>query len=86
MSSTLRLTSSDGLQIAHYEWGESGHGGSDKPHVPASCGEQRMGEDLGSLLEATGVAEMDLVGYWMGAVVALLLDAGLAPSIVEYLG
>jgi pimeloyl-ACP methyl ester carboxylesterase len=52
-----------------------GHGESDKPHDAASYGEQRMARDLCGLLEATGVREIDLVGYSMGAVVALLFAA-----------
>jgi pimeloyl-ACP methyl ester carboxylesterase len=52
-----------------------GHGKSDKPHDPASYGEQRMASDLGALLDVTGVGEIDLVGYSMGAVVALLFAA-----------
>jgi pimeloyl-ACP methyl ester carboxylesterase len=53
-----------------------GHGDSDKPYDAASYGEQRMASDLGGLLEAIGVGEIDLVGYSMGAVVALLFAAG----------
>jgi pimeloyl-ACP methyl ester carboxylesterase len=111
------FSTSDGLQIAYYEWGGGGseppvvlhhgfvanasanweapgvvgalvgagrrvlapdargHGESDKPHDAASYGEQRMARDLGGLLEATGVGEIDLVGYSMGAVVSLLFAA-----------
>jgi len=113
--STQCFTSSDGVQIVFYEWGERervppvvlhhgfvaharanwqmtgvvdallragrrviapdarGHGESAKPHDPASYGEQRMAHDLGELLDARGVGEIDLVGYSMGAVVSLLL-------------
>jgi pimeloyl-ACP methyl ester carboxylesterase len=49
-----------------------GHGESDKPHDPARYGEARMAEDVSDLLRATGVGEIDLVGYSMGAVVSLL--------------
>jgi pimeloyl-ACP methyl ester carboxylesterase len=52
-----------------------GHGESDKPHDAARYGERRMARDLGELLKATGVGEIDLVGYSMGAVVALLFAA-----------
>jgi pimeloyl-ACP methyl ester carboxylesterase len=49
-----------------------GHGGSDKPHDPARYGEDRMARDLGELLDHLGCDEIDLVGYSMGAVVALI--------------
>jgi pimeloyl-ACP methyl ester carboxylesterase len=49
-----------------------GHGGSEKPHDPRCYGEQRMARDLAVLLEVIGAAQIDLVGYSMGAVVALI--------------
>ncbi len=49
-----------------------GHGASEKPHDPGRYGEQRMARDLAALLEVVGESEIDLVGYSMGAVVALL--------------
>jgi pimeloyl-ACP methyl ester carboxylesterase len=49
-----------------------GHGSSEKPHDPARYGEERMARDLGSLLDMLGVARIDLVGYSMGAIVALI--------------
>ena len=49
-----------------------GHGRSGKPHDAASYGEDRMARDLALLVRETGEAEIDLVGYSMGAVVALL--------------
>ena len=49
-----------------------GHGGSDKPHDPARYGEDRMARDLSELLDRLGCDEVDLVGYSMGAVVALI--------------
>lgn len=49
-----------------------GHGQSGKPHDPASYGEQRMARDLAVLLEVTGEPRIDLVGYSMGAIVALI--------------
>jgi pimeloyl-ACP methyl ester carboxylesterase len=52
-----------------------GHGASDRPHEPARYGEGRMAQDLSGLLLATGLGEIDLVGYSMGAVVALLFAA-----------
>ena len=52
-----------------------GHGDSDKPHDPARYGEQRMARDLAVLLDVLGAPQVDLVGYSMGAVVALILSA-----------
>ena len=52
-----------------------GHGSSDKPHDAHSYGERRMAEDLSRLLDATGVGEIDLVGYSMGAMISLLFAA-----------
>jgi pimeloyl-ACP methyl ester carboxylesterase len=49
-----------------------GHGRSEKPHDPRFYGEQRMARDLGVLLEVIGARQIDLVGYSMGAVVALI--------------
>jgi pimeloyl-ACP methyl ester carboxylesterase len=49
-----------------------GHGSSQKPHDPAYYGEQRMAEDLVGLLAALRLEQIDLVGYSMGAIVALL--------------
>jgi pimeloyl-ACP methyl ester carboxylesterase len=53
-----------------------GHGRSEKPHDPAAYGEQRMARDVGVLLDETGVGRVDLVGYSMGAVVALIFASG----------
>ncbi len=53
-----------------------GHGHSEKPHDPARYGEQRMARDLAVLLDTTGMEEVDLVGYSMGAVVSLLFAGG----------
>lgn len=50
-----------------------GHGSSEKPHDPARYGEQQMARDLGVLLDTVGAEEVDLAGYSMGAIVALLL-------------
>jgi pimeloyl-ACP methyl ester carboxylesterase len=52
-----------------------GHGRSEKPHDPAVYGEQRMARDLAALLDLIGAAQVDLVGYSMGAIVALLLSS-----------
>jgi len=49
-----------------------GHGRSDKPHDAAAYGESRMARDLSCLLDELKLAEVDLVGYSMGATVALL--------------
>jgi pimeloyl-ACP methyl ester carboxylesterase len=49
-----------------------GHGHSQKPHDPARYGEQRMAKDLAVLLDTIGAREVELVGYSMGAIVALL--------------
>ena len=53
-----------------------GHGRSGKPHDPASYGEQRMARDLAGLLDEIAAPRVDLVGYSMGAVVALILSSG----------
>lgn len=49
-----------------------GHGNSGKPHDPACYGEARMAEDVTTLIDVLAEPEVDLVGYSMGAVVALL--------------
>src|ERR1700722_5090487 len=45
-----------------------GHGSSEKPHDPGRYGEDRMARDLAVLLDVTGAAQVDLVGYSMGAI------------------
>jgi pimeloyl-ACP methyl ester carboxylesterase len=50
-----------------------GHGHSEKPHDPDRYGEQRMARDLAILLDTIAAREVDLVGYSMGAIVALIL-------------
>lgn len=52
-----------------------GHGRSEKPHDPDRYGEQRMARDLAILLDTTGARQVDLVGYSMGAIVALILTS-----------
>jgi pimeloyl-ACP methyl ester carboxylesterase len=49
-----------------------GHGRSGKPHDPGRYGEARMASDLAQLLDILSTPVVDLVGYSMGAVVALL--------------
>lgn len=49
-----------------------GHGHSDKPHDPARYGEHTMSRDLSMLLDVLELAEVDLVGYSMGGVVAAI--------------
>lgn len=53
-----------------------GHGDSDKPHDPASYGQQRMARDVGMVLDGLGVGGFDLAGYSMGALVAAEVAAG----------
>jgi pimeloyl-ACP methyl ester carboxylesterase len=52
-----------------------GHGRSDHPHDPSLYGEARMAVDVSQLPDSLGVDEFDLVGYSMGAIVALLVAA-----------
>ncbi len=49
-----------------------GHGASGKPHDPSVYGEDKMARDLRQLVDVVGAAQVDLVGYSMGALVALL--------------
>jgi pimeloyl-ACP methyl ester carboxylesterase len=50
-----------------------GHGRSGKPRDPARYGERTMAGDLRMLVDILGSAEFDLVGYSMGAIVALIV-------------
>ena len=50
-----------------------GHGLSDKPHDAAFYGEARMARDVVELLDHLHLTRVDLFGYSMGAVVALLV-------------
>lgn len=50
-----------------------GHGGSDHPHDSAHYGEARMASDISAFVTHLGVESFDLVGYSMGAIVALLV-------------
>jgi pimeloyl-ACP methyl ester carboxylesterase len=61
-----------------------GHGDSDKPHDSSRYGEPNMARDLEALLGVLEIAEIDLAGYSMGAVVALLL-ASAHPAVVRRL-
>ncbi len=49
-----------------------GHGESDKPHESSRYGEERMALDIAELLDNEGLSEIDLVGYSMGGIVALI--------------
>jgi pimeloyl-ACP methyl ester carboxylesterase len=49
-----------------------GHGRSGKPHDQNAYGESLMVKDLACLLDELGLHQVDLVGYSMGATVALL--------------
>lgn len=49
-----------------------GHGESDKPHDPAFYGEERMARDVCELIDHLAVPAIDLAGYSMGAIVALI--------------
>src|ERR1700691_4449331 len=49
-----------------------GHGRSEKPHDAARYGGESVARDLAVLLDTIGAAQVDLVGYSMGAIVALL--------------
>ncbi|MGW2116964.1 alpha/beta fold hydrolase [Streptomyces zhihengii] len=71
-----------------------GHGASGRPHDPARYGEARMAQDVMALIDVLGEPRFDLVGYSMGAVVALitatrdprvrrLVVAGVGAGVVE---
>ncbi|SDU12583.1 alpha/beta fold hydrolase [Halopseudomonas salegens] len=53
-----------------------GHGRSGKPHESSFYGESRMALDIIALMDELGLDEVDLVGYSMGATVALLTAVG----------
>lgn len=55
-----------------------GHGRSGKPHDPAAYAGDAMVRDLSTLLDALGLARVDLVGYSMGASTALQFAASAA--------
>ncbi len=49
-----------------------GHGQSEKPHDSSRYGEDAMAKDVSTLIDLLEVPIVDLIGYSMGAVVALL--------------
>ena len=49
-----------------------GHGQSGKPHDPAVYGESNMARDLQALFDHLQLSAVNLVGYSMGAIIALL--------------
>ncbi len=59
-----------------------GHGRSEKPHDPASYGEDTMARDLSGLIDEIGVEHIDLVGYSMGSIVSLIA-AGRDPRVAR---
>jgi pimeloyl-ACP methyl ester carboxylesterase len=48
-----------------------GHGGSDKPHEPEAYAGMKMAEDVLAVMDACGLERADLMGYSMGAGIAL---------------
>jgi pimeloyl-ACP methyl ester carboxylesterase len=50
-----------------------GHGASSKPHDPRWYGEDKMAQDVSQLIDRLGASQVDLVGYSMGAFVALIV-------------
>lgn len=52
-----------------------GHGESDRPHDDTRYGESLMARDVRLLIDRTGAERVHLVGYSMGAVVAVLATA-----------
>lgn len=49
-----------------------GHGASDKPRDPGFYGFEKMAGDVRQLFDIVGSAQIDLVGYSMGAIVSLV--------------
>ncbi|HEY4264598.1 MAG TPA: alpha/beta fold hydrolase [Micropepsaceae bacterium] len=50
-----------------------GHGESEKPHEPADYDEERMAMDVIAVLAALEIPEVDVMGYSMGAQIAIRL-------------
>jgi pimeloyl-ACP methyl ester carboxylesterase len=50
-----------------------GHGRSGKPYDPSFYGETRMAQDVSTLLDLLEIEQVDVAGYSMGAIVALVL-------------
>jgi pimeloyl-ACP methyl ester carboxylesterase len=66
-----------------------GHGRSAKPHEPERYGEDTMARDVSALLDHLGLAEVSLVGYSMGALIALhatLVDPRIRRLVVGGVG
>jgi pimeloyl-ACP methyl ester carboxylesterase len=66
-----------------------GHGRSDKPHDASYYGEAAMARDVIDLVDRLRLSSYDLVGYSMGAVVALLVasrDARVRRLVVSGVG
>ena len=66
-----------------------GHGASSTPHDPSFYGEAAMAGDLGTLFDRLGAPSVHLVGYSMGAIVALVTtarDARVARLVVGGVG
>ncbi|WP_374007876.1 alpha/beta fold hydrolase [Leifsonia sp. LS-T14] len=61
-----------------------GHGGSDAPHEADAYSPQLLAGDLLAVLDAEGLARVDVMGYSMGSWVSLAL-VGLAPHRVRRL-
>ncbi|MFG2431305.1 alpha/beta fold hydrolase [Streptomyces sp. NPDC048590] len=58
-----------------YAMDARGHGESDRPHDDTLYGESLMARDVSLLIDRIGADEVDVAGYSMGAVVALLATA-----------
>ena len=50
-----------------------GHGRSDKPHDPAAYSLSGLVDDLAAVVDRLGVAEVDVIGYSLGARLAIAL-------------
>jgi pimeloyl-ACP methyl ester carboxylesterase len=50
-----------------------GHGTSEKPRDPAAYAIERMADDVACVMDAVGVERADVIGYSMGAMIALNL-------------